>query len=61
MKRLYKVNEESARRELEQFNERILNELVSSKDLAIAFDFLILWTGNLIIERIEFSFRVARR
>ncbi|KXA88869.1 hypothetical protein AKJ57_06185 [candidate division MSBL1 archaeon SCGC-AAA259A05] len=42
LRRLYEVDEESARRELEEFNEWILDELYSSKDLMIAIDFTVI-------------------
>ncbi|KXA93862.1 hypothetical protein AKJ65_05850 [candidate division MSBL1 archaeon SCGC-AAA259E19] len=39
---MYEVDEESARRELEEFNEWILDELFSSKDLMTAIDFTVI-------------------
>ncbi len=42
LRRLYEVDEKSARRKLEEFNEWILDELYSSKDLMIAIDFTVI-------------------
>ncbi|KXA92417.1 hypothetical protein AKJ64_03190 [candidate division MSBL1 archaeon SCGC-AAA259E17] len=42
LRRLYEVDEKSARRELEDFNEWIFGELFSSRELTIAVDFTVI-------------------